>query len=281
MSVLVLGALHWDVVVDGPRLPRLDETLIGSAVDYRFGGKGGNQAVAAARAGARVAFAGRIGADAAGAAMADVLEREGIDTRGLQRGRGASGMSVAIVVEGGSYGAVVVSAANREIVAEEVGIPEDCRLLLIQNEIPAETNLAVARRAREAGVAVVLNAAPALAVDPGLLAMVDVLVVNRVEGADLCGLAEGAADPADLVGRLGRLCPGADIVLTLGGEGAAFAVPGGAVSVMPAERVEVVSTHGAGDAFLGAFCAAKLEGLDLAGQVRAGQRAAARRVAGC
>lgn len=102
MSLLVVGALHWDVVVEAPRLPQLDETLHGQNVAYQFGGKGGNQAVAAARAGAEVSFAGRIGNDAAGQSMRNRLTEAGVDIGQLQQGNGASGMSVAIVTEGGS-----------------------------------------------------------------------------------------------------------------------------------------------------------------------------------
>ena len=88
MSLLVVGALHWDVVVAAPRLPRLGETLRGAGVDYRLGGKGGNQAIAAARAGAEVAFAGRVGGDAPGRSMATALADAGVDTSLLQRGDG-------------------------------------------------------------------------------------------------------------------------------------------------------------------------------------------------
>jgi ribokinase len=109
MSLLVVGALHWDVVVRAPRLPQLDETLRGQEVAYQFGGKGGNQAIAAAKAGAYVAFAGRIGNDEAGASMRTRLQAAGIDISQLQQGAGASGMSVAIVTKDGDYGAVIMS----------------------------------------------------------------------------------------------------------------------------------------------------------------------------
>ena len=95
-TVLVLGALHWDVIVRAPALPRLDETLIGRDVRYAFGGKGGNQAVAAAQMGARVAMAGRVGTDAAGQAMRAVLDQAGVDHQQVSTDPGASGMSVAI-----------------------------------------------------------------------------------------------------------------------------------------------------------------------------------------
>jgi ribokinase len=126
------------VVVRAPRLPRLDETLRGEAVDYRLGGKGGNQALAAARAGARVAFAGRIGGDDPGARMRAELVAAGVDVAGLQQGDGASGMSVAITTADGGYGAVIVSGETLSLDAAAVRVPEGCRMILAQNEVSAE-----------------------------------------------------------------------------------------------------------------------------------------------
>ncbi len=122
-KVLVAGSLHHDVVVNAPRLPGLDETLAGSHVAYVAGGKGGNQAVAASRHGAAVAFAGRIGNDAAGQLMVAHLEGAQIDLSNLQRGLGSTGMSVAIVNEAGDYGAVIVSGANLDIDPDAIAIP--------------------------------------------------------------------------------------------------------------------------------------------------------------
>lgn len=275
MSLLVVGALHWDVVVTAGRLPRIDETLRGDAVDYRFGGKGGNQAVAAARAGARVAFAGRIGRDDAGTAMRAVLERAGVEVAGLVQGDGASGMSVAITVADGGYGAVIVSGENLKIDAEVIDIPTDCRIVLMQNECAPDLLPAMARRARDAGAQVWLNAAPATGIGPEALALVDTLIVNRIEGADLLGADPGLLSGAETVEGLMDLAPRARVVLTMGGDGVAFAEPGGAVRLAPARQVAVVSTHGAGDAFVGTLAAAELAGASLGQAIEAAQGAAA------
>ncbi|MBF9032632.1 ribokinase [Rhodobacterales bacterium HKCCE2091] len=277
MSLLVVGALHWDVVVDAPRMPRIDETLRGSAVDYRFGGKGGNQAVAAARAGARVALAGRIGSDAPGRSMRDILVEEGIDVSGLRQGPGASGMSVAITVEGGSYGAVIVSGENLEIDAGAVAIPGGCRVVLMQNEVSPGLLPAMADKARDAGAELWLNAAPAEGIAPETLAATDLICVNRVEAADLSGLPEGT-DPVQIASELAARAPRAKLVMTLGGEGVVYAAPGEVPRHVPARRVEVVSTHGAGDVFLGTLAAAWLATPDLTRAVDAAQAAAARHV---
>ena len=188
MSVFVAGSLHYDVVVDAPRLPALDETLIGQQVAYVFGGKGGNQAVAASRHGATTAFAGRVGDDAAGRFLADGLTAAGVDIAQVQIGKGeSSGMSVAIVDAAGSYGAVVVSAANRVINASAITLPADTRIVMLQNEVPEAVNIAVAHTARARGARVLLNAAPMRSMAQELLALVDILVVNRVEAAELLG----------------------------------------------------------------------------------------------
>ncbi|MEM9197261.1 MAG: PfkB family carbohydrate kinase [Pseudomonadota bacterium] len=245
-DVLVVGALHWDTIVGAPRLPALDETLPGGGVSYALGGKGANQAVAAAQHGAQVAMAGCVGADPAGTAMLAAL-----DAAGVQRGQvrvvpGASGMSVAIVGETGGYGAVIVSAANLWIEADRIAFPPGCRILLLQNEIPEPANLALARRARAAGLRVVLNAAPARAIGV-LIGAVDLLVVNRVEAASLTGMDDPKA-------ALARLADGCATLITLGAVGLIWQ-DGAASGALPALPVTPISTHGAGDAFLGALAA--------------------------
>jgi ribokinase len=276
-ELLVVGALHWDVVVRAPRLPRRDETLRGQAVDYRFGGKGGNQALAAAGAGASVAFAGRIGADDPGRRMRAELVAAGVDVTGLQGGPGASGMSVAITEEDGSYGAVIVSGENLCMDLEAIRVPESCRMVLAQNEIAAEALAALPGIAREAGAAFWLNAAPADGVRPELLGDADGLIVNRLEAGDLLG-REGLS-PREMVGGLAALAPRATIIVTLGAEGVAFADPDGEVRHVPAEKVEVRSTHGAGDMFVGSLAAALLRGDGVRESVALAQRRAAELIA--
>jgi ribokinase len=154
-QVLVVGALHHDVIVSAPRLPALDETLPGSAVTYALGGKGGNQALAAARHGAATAFAGRVGADEAGHTMVAQLAAGGVDTAQIIHDPAhASGMSVAIVTAGGEYAAVIVSAANRAVNADDIIVPEGTRVVVLQNEVSETVNVAVANKAERAGAMV-------------------------------------------------------------------------------------------------------------------------------
>jgi ribokinase len=273
MSVFVCGSLHLDVIVEAPGLPRLDETVVGAGVRYAFGGKGGNQAVAAARMGAATAMAGRVGGDAFGATLLAGLADADVDADAIQRDDGASGMSVAIIRDDGGYGAVIVSAANLRIDPDRITVPETARVVVLQNEVPEAVNLAVARKARGLGAAVILNAAPARAVSRDLLAATDLLVVNRVEAADMLGIADIGPDLPGAAVALSALGPRA-VIVTLGGDGLVLLEDGG-LTTMPALAVNVVSTHGAGDAFLGALAAELDRGETLADACRFGIAAAA------
>jgi ribokinase len=223
-----------------PHLPALDETVAGSSVDYVFGGKGGNQAVAAARMGAKVSFIGRTGSDRFGDILRETLGDSRIDLSQLQRDPGPSGMSAAIVNSNGEYGAVIVSAANLNIEAGDIFVPQGTTHVLLQNEISEEINLDIAIKAKAVGAQVWLNAAPARTLSDALITVVDLLIVNRVE-------AEFYKDVLPLV----------DSLTTLGSKGVLYQD-----AHFPAHRVDVVSTHGAGDMLMGA----------LASEVDRGQR---------
>ncbi|MGQ0611991.1 MAG: PfkB family carbohydrate kinase [Paracoccaceae bacterium] len=248
--ILVAGALHLDVIVRAPRLPQLDETLVGAGVRYALGGKGGNQAIAARRMGAAVAMAGRIGSDAFGGQLLALLAGAGVGCAGIVQGPGASGMSVAIVEAGGEYGAVIVSGENLNLSAADIPLPAGTGALVLQNEVPEAVNLDLARRARAAGIRVILNAAPARAMPGALWSLIDLLVVNRLEARQLLGRDLPAPEAA---GALRQMGPGA-VIVTLGAEGLALAGPDGAHRIA-AHRVAMVSAHGAGDAFIGALAA--------------------------
>ncbi|WP_300037656.1 PfkB family carbohydrate kinase [uncultured Roseobacter sp.] len=253
MSLLVAGSLHLDVVLRAPHLPATDETVAGTSVNYVFGGKGGNQALAAARMGAGVHFAGRLGRDRFGEMLRETLQTSGIDLSQLQTDDGASGMSAAIVDANGEYGAVIVSAANLNIDADRITLPPDTSLVILQNEIPDAANLEIARNARAAGAQVWLNAAPARSLPDALAESIDLLIVNRVEAEFY--------SKAGIRTQMLRTA-GAEGVLFLGGH-------------WPAETVEVVSTHGAGDMFIGALAARVSEGMEITDAIPFAQAAAA------
>lgn len=271
--ILCAGSLHHDLIVEAPALPRLDQTLGGSGFRTAFGGKGGNQAVAASRAGAESHMAGAVGSDDAAMVLREALDAAGVRRGCVQTHPGASGMSVAISLPGGGYGAVIVSGANLMFRAEAVAFPKGCAVLMLQSEIPEAANLHLAQRAASAGIRVVLNAAPARRVGKGLLALTDLLVVNRGEAADLLARPEAGLDAVSAATGLRHLGPAA-VIVTLGGEGLALA-KGSAAEVQPAPRVKVVSTHGAGDAFIGALCAEWARGAPLSAAAAFAQAAAA------
>ena len=254
IDVAVVGSLHLDIMVAAPRLPGRDETLIGTSWHYKCGGKGGNQAVAAARFGAATAFGGQTGQDDFGERLRANLVAAGVDIAHVgidpqQR----SGMSVAISEASGEYGAVVVSGANLTISA--AAVPHawsplwEAKVLLLQNEIPEAVSLAAAMAAKAKGTVIVLNAAPARTMSSQFLALVDVLVVNRVEAEMLAGTGDMGAALAALH------APTRDVVLTRGGDGLMLMTRDGRRADVPALPVRLVSSHGAGDCFCGALAA--------------------------
>jgi ribokinase len=277
--VVVVGSLHYDIMVDAPDRPRKGETVTGHAWRPKFGGKGGNQAVAAAKAGAEVRMAGAVGADDFGHFLLDALGASGVDaSRVVRLPNTGSGMSVAISDAGGDYGAVIVSGANLLVdpaALAEPGLWQGARALIQQNEMPDTTNIAAACAARTAGAKVCLNAAPYRPLPEELAALVDLLVVNAIEAEQLGGLAvtdlaSAAAAATALAGRFPA------VVVTAGGDGVAGARRGeGDPVVLPALPVTLVSTHGAGDVFVGALVTALAAGQSFAECLRSANAAAA------
>jgi ribokinase len=261
--IVVVGSLHYDIMVDAPDRPRKGETVTGYAWRPKFGGKGGNQAVAAAKAGATVRMAGAVGDDDFGQFVLDRLEASGVDrSRVVQLTDVGSGMSVAISDAGGDYGAVIVSGANLRIKEADLADPglwTGARALILQNEVPEAVNLAAARAAKAAGARVCLNAAPVRALSPELASLVDVLIVNAIEAEGLCGVpVQNLASAAEAAKQLSSQF--ASVVVTVGGDGVAGSENGSTPIQVQARPVTLVSTHGAGDAFVGNLAASLARG---------------------
>jgi ribokinase len=276
--VVVVGSLNLDLVGRAPRIPAPGETVLGDSLQRFHGGKGGNQAVAAARLGARVRFIGAVGEDAAGAELVAGLTAEGIDSAGVQRVAGASGCALITVAASGENAITVLPGANLRVAAPEpepaaaapmaaamaapiaasIAALRGAALLVLQLEIPLAVNQAWARAARALGVPVLLNAAPMEAAARELLADVSLLVVNEGELAALVG-AEGALE--DQLQRAAQ-CGPAQVVVTLGAQGSA-ALSQGHISRAPGRAVQVVDTTGAGDTFVGALATALAAGQSL------------------
>ncbi|EYD74843.1 Ribokinase [Rubellimicrobium mesophilum DSM 19309] len=282
-GVVVVGSLHYDIMVAAPHRPAAGETVQGNRWYPKFGGKGGNQAVAAARAGVPVRMLGAVGDDAFGAFLRENLRQGGVDDAHVATLPGhASGMSVAISDATGDYGAVIVSGTNLEIDParlEDDDLWAGVAMLVLQNEVTEQMNLAATQAARARGVQVCLNAAPYRPLSPDLAAAIDVLVVNALEAESLSGVAVGGIrGAADAAHKLSQTFPMA--VVTAGGDGVAVAEHDGESFTLPAEKVTLVSTHGAGDVFTGALAAALVSGVSLAEAARTANWTAARHVAG-
>lgn len=278
-SVTVIGSINMDLVVRSPRIPLPGETIIGSGFHTVPGGKGANQAVAAAWLGADVAMVGRVGDDAFGDELLESLVAAQVDPWFVARDRKqASGVALIVVDDAGQNSIVVIPGANMALAPGEVvdaePVIEDADVLLLQLEIPLETVIVAAKLGREHGAKVVLNPAPARPVPEELLSLVDVLVPNERETELLTGLAVDDLAHGQEAAR-GLLATGVEtVILTLGAQGALLAY-GHETLHVPAFEVEVVDTTAAGDAFLGGFAVALAEGKDLAEAVRWGNAAGA------
>ncbi|MBS1164031.1 MAG: ribokinase [Proteobacteria bacterium] len=281
--VTVFGSLHYDIMVDSPDRPRKGETLAGSAWFPKCGGKGGNQAVAAAKVGVAAAMIGAVGDDDFGRALLANLDRRGVDRSHVRIVRSAgSGMSVAIFDADGDYGAVIVSGANLSLGGADVGAAADLLartgVLVLQNEVPDAANAAIAGAARAAGAHVLLNAAPARALTAELQGNVDILVVNAVEAADVSG--RPVDTPSDALVVAAELAQRfLHVVVTLGGDGLVYAGAEEAPFTLPAIPVKLVSTHGAGDEFIGVLAACLASGRPMRAALQAANAAAAKLVA--
>jgi ribokinase len=278
-QVVVLGSLHLDILVHAPDRPRKGETLPGSAWGYKAGGKGGNQAVAAAQFGARTSMVGKVGKDDFGKRLLNNLGDAGINVEHVRTDPEAgSGMSVAIIDAEGDYGAVIVSGANLRLSKKDLEEARDvirnAQILVLQNEILESANVAAAQLAKSYHVRVILNAAPARPLALDLAFNVDLLVVNAVEAEMICGVPvtdlAAATEAAALLSE-----QVANVVVTAGGLGLAAAECGHAPYVEAAHPVKLVDTHGAGDAFIGALAARWVSGVPVAEAIRFANAAAA------
>jgi ribokinase len=275
-AVVVVGSLNYDHVVTVERLPGRGQTVSGQGYFSVPGGKGLNQAVTAARLGARVTMVGCLGDDHAGSSLRDVLRREGIGTGTVRTVTGRPSGTALITVERGGHNTIVVAAgANGDLGAGDI---EGARpllgpacVVLAQLEVPEHAVEAALNLARSVGALTVLNPSPAPGPLPGrLLALADVLVPNESEASALTG----ATAPAEAAARLLAQGCGA-VVLTLGEQGALVAEPGRSPVRVAAYRVDVVDTTAAGDAFCGTLAASVAGGKSLVEAVRRGCAAGA------
>ncbi|GLS19147.1 ribokinase [Labrys miyagiensis] len=280
-KVVVVGSLHYDIMVEAPDRPRKGETVTGYSWRPKFGGKGGNQAVAAAKANADVSMVGAVGDDDFGQFLLTKLQTVNINVSRVERLPGTgSGMSVAISDSSGDYGAVIVSGANLLVPPEAVtdaALWSDAGALILQNEMADDLNIAAARSARQAGVRVCLNAAPYRPLPPALSEVIDLLIVNAIEAEQLGGLEVRDLNSARTAAE--RLTQHyATVVVTAGGDGVAGCEKGREPIALEALPVELVSTHGAGDVFVGTLVSAIASGAGFGASLKTANDAAAAHV---
>lgn len=274
-DVVVVGSANADLVVRVERWPAPGQTVPGSDPTVVPGGKGANQAVAAARLGGRVAFVGRIGEDPYGGLLRGSLEDAGVALDALMTAPGPSGTALITVGPEGESAVIVSPGANGRVTPQDIdraaGVIGAARVVSLQLEIPLPAVRRAAETAAAAGARVVLNPSPARPLPSELLALCDPLVVNEHEAAYLLGAA--VDDPAAGAAALRALGP-RSAVITLGAAGAVTADAAGTARIA-APRVRAVDTTGAGDAFTAALCLRLARGDDLVAAARLAVRVGA------
>jgi ribokinase len=267
-KIVVIGSLNMDVVAVAPRIPVTSETIIGNKYFTAPGGKGNNQAFAAARLGGDTAMLGRIGDDDFGRQMKQNLADVGCDVSGIGITPGSSGVALIFVAETGQNSIIVVPGANDAFRPQHIDAAQlrGAALVLLQLENPMETVLAAAKKARDAGGRVILDPAPAPArpLPAELLRMVDILTPNETEAAILAGMAPGRLNPTQAVDVARKLqAAGANaVVVKLGDQGCVVVDTEGA-TLLPAPQVNAADTTAAGDNFNGALAVGLSEGMSL------------------
>ena len=276
-DILVVGSINADLVVRAPRFPEPGETLSGEDLHIIPGGKGANQAVAAARQGASVAMVGRVGNDSFGPDLIDNLKQNDVDTAHVQTDSQSATGTAIIVVDADGQNSIVLSPGGNGRVGEEdlnkVSFAE-YKLLLLQLEIPVEAVLSAAQRAREHGVRVLLNPAPARPLPEELIALPDFIVPNETELSLLTDQPVNDMSSAENAAKTLLRRGIKNVIVTLGSKGALI-VNNELTKHIPAFNVDVVDSTAAGDAFIGGFASKLLEsgGLPLDAQEQALQEA--------
>ncbi|CAM5344473.1 Ribokinase OS=Streptomyces viridochromogenes OX=1938 GN=rbsK PE=3 SV=1 [Streptomyces viridochromogenes] len=256
-DIVVLGSTNMDLVAYVEKAPQRGETVTGREFRTIPGGKGANQATAAARAGGDVLMIGAVGNDVYGTRLRSALEQSGVDTDDLRTVEGPSGTAHIVVDDEGGNAIVVIPGANGtldHLSPGDEGVIADANTLLLQLEIPQAAVLAGARAARRHGVRTILTPSPARPLPDDLLGAIDLIVPNEHEAATLTG----RTDPREAAGVLLDLVP--EVVVTLGASGSLYAARGAEPLTVPAPKVTAVDSTGAGDTFVGALAVALGEG---------------------
>jgi len=277
-NILVIGSSNTDMVAKVPRIPRPGETILGGQFSTAAGGKGANQAVAAARAGGEVCFIACVGNDVFGKQSIDGFVQEGINIGYLRRKRSASGVALICVAADGQNSIAVAPGANAQLLPADLKRAQaafrEADILLLQLETPLPTISTAIKQAANADLPVILNPAPAQALPDELLRCVSILTPNETEAEMLTGVKvtneSGAKRAAQVLHRRGV----ETVIITLGARGA-FVSSGGMQELMPGIKSKAVDTTAAGDVFNGALAVGLAEQLGLRAAVQFANAAAA------
>jgi ribokinase len=277
--ICVVGSANIDLTFRTARLPAPGETLTGHGFQLGFGGKGANQAVMAARLGARVTMIGTVGRDVFGEQTLANLQAEGIDTRCVHAVAGQpTGVASIVVNDAAQNCIIVVPGANAHLTPADIEAAADAIVnadaLVAQLEVPLDTTLTAFRLARAAGVRNILNPAPAASVPDALLQLADLCVPNEPEIEQLTGQAAATPEQAEHAARLLQQRGPRTVIVTLGRRGA-LVLADGVAEIVPGLSVNAVDTTGAGDAFIGSLAVFLAEGMGLGDAVRKSNAAAA------
>lgn len=280
-KILVVGSANTDLVIQADHFPLPGETMFGHSFMSNHGGKGANQAVAAARLGGDTAFIGKVGSDDFGRSTLEALRAEGIDTRFVgTTAEQSSGIAIITTIDTGENTIVLDAGANSLLLPADIRKAEElfaqCGTLLMQLETPVEGLVEAAALAKKYGAYVVLNPAPAPKepLPEELLRNVDLLIPNETEAAYISGVEvgdeESLAKAMDKIQQLGV----SDVIITVGSRGV-YARIGGRLLLVPAHKVKAVDTTAAGDTFCGALCVALSRGEEMEQAIDFANRAAA------
>ncbi|MFJ2431351.1 ribokinase [Pseudomonas sp. NPDC087804] len=278
-NVVVIGSLNMDLVTRAPRLPVGGETLIGHSFATVSGGKGANQAVAAARLGAQVAMVGCVGNDDYGVQLRDALLAEQIDCQAVSVVEDSSGVALIVVDDNSQNAIVIVAGANGAMTPAVIdqfdAVLQAADVVICQLEIPDATVGHALKRARALGKTVILNPAPASRPLPAdWFTAIDYLIPNESEATALSGLPVDSLESAEKAASHLIAMGAGKVIITLGAQGSLFA-NGQSFEHFPAPKVKAVDTTAAGDTFVGGFAAALAAGKSEAEAIRYGQIAAA------
>ena len=270
-DILVVGSLNADLVVRTPRFPQPGETISGEDLRVIPGGKGANQAVAAARLGANVSMLGRVGKDNFGDFLLDTLNSNNVDSQLVQRDDSSTGTATIIVDANGQNSIILSAGANGKVSSLDVELASfpAFSLLLLQLEIPTPTVLSAAKRAKESGIRVILNPAPAKELSKELISLADFIIPNETELSHLTNQPVNDISSAKSAAKLLIERGPKTVIVTLGSNGALI-VTNEHTNHIPAYIVDVVDTTAAGDAFIGGFATALLQKKSLEDSVRFG-----------